>query len=58
MSDYEKAVLRDAVARNQFNDEEKESGYAYRYTSQYQYWVKIEDPELLSYTPIRRWNIK
>ena len=58
LSDTEKAVLRDAVARNQFNDEEKESGYATRYTSQYKYTLRIEDPELLSYTPVRRWKIK
>lgn len=58
LNDTEKAVLRDAVARNQFNDEEKESGYATRYTSQYKYTLRIEDPKLLSYTPIRRWKNK
>jgi hypothetical protein len=58
MSNTEKAVLRDAVARNQFNDEEKESGYATRYTSQYSYLVKIDNADLLSYTPIRRWKNK
>ena len=40
------------------NDEEKESGFATRYTSQYKYTLKIEDPKLLSYTPIRRWKNK
>lgn len=58
ISNIEKAVLRDAVARNQFNDEEKECGYAIRYTSHYKYTLKIENAELLSYTPVRRWNIK
>lgn len=58
MSDYEKAILRDAVARNQFNDEEKEIGYATRYTSQYKYTLRIDDADTLSYTPIRRWKIK
>ncbi len=58
MSNYEKAVLRDAVARNQFNDEEKGNGYAVRNTSQYSYLVKIENADLLSYTPISRSKIK
>jgi phage-related protein (TIGR01555 family) len=58
MSNTEKAVLRDAVARNQFNDEEKESGYATRYTSQYSYLVKIDNADLLSYTPISRSKIQ
>lgn len=58
LNDTEKAVLRDAVARNLFNDEEKENGYATRYTSQYKYWVKIDDADTLSYTPIRRWKNK
>jgi hypothetical protein len=58
ISETEKAVLRDAVARNLFNDEEKENGYATRYTSQYKYTLRIEDAELLSYTPIRRWKNK
>ncbi len=58
MSDYEKAVLRDAVARNQFDDEEIAHGYAIRSTSQYKYSVRIDDAELLSYTPIKRWKIK
>lgn len=58
ISNYEKAVLRDAVARNQFNDEEKESGYATRYTSQYKYTLKIDNADILSYTPIRKWKNK
>lgn len=58
MSDTEKAVLRDAVARNLFNDEEKENGYAVRNTSQYSYLVKIDNAELLSYTPVSRSKIK
>lgn len=58
MSDYEKAVLRDTVSRNQFNDEETENGYAFRNTSQYKYFVKIDNADLLSYTPIKRWKNK
>ncbi len=58
MSNYEKAVLHDAVAQKQFDEEEKANGYAMRNTSQYKYWVKIEDADLLSYTPIRRWKNK
>lgn len=58
MSDYEKAVLHDAIARKQFDDEEKECGYAIRNTSQYSYTVKIDNAEHLSYTPIKRKKIK
>ncbi len=58
MSDTEKAVLRDAVARKLFSEEEKTNGYAIRNTSQYKYWIKIDDAELLSYTPIKRWKNK
>lgn len=58
LNNSEKAVLRDAVARNQFNDEEKESGYAIRFTSQYKYTLKIDNADILSYTPIRRWKLK
>ncbi|MBR2526582.1 DUF1073 domain-containing protein [bacterium] len=48
--------LETAIFENQFNDKEKESGVAIRFTSDYKYMVKIDNADDLSYTVIQRWK--
>lgn len=54
VSDYEKTVLRDTVARHNFTNDKKAVGYAKRCTYNYLYTVQIDDANSLMYTPIKR----